>query len=684
MKSDIMAVLAILRGLRGLGLMCLAASGVACQAGSDVGRNSDEQQGGAILLRYGRVGANTQVYRLNERRGGLEPAEVWSSDTPVVRWGSAGKWAVVAPTLDRDPDELAMVPAEDFVLVDATSVTHDPQQGNPKQAFRASTIGSCSTNHIQGFRVSKFGNAAIDPLHVRSRGSIAGYLMVELGVDEVGFVPSTCVVTEGPWIIDSFEPTETESRGFLGDHLLSSIHGYGAAGRGPNTSDVCSVPPARPKRFNVTERDPFEFIKELLAKIPPDIRSRMDAHWQQVLLTTEEGKHFHGQARAMAVDLSRLAALQPSTKSHTVKKTLLQLQHLGFERTLGDVLLLLNHAGRALQADDPSAPAYRFFVHRHYEIGEHSVKYFYIAAFDVQQSLYEQFRRPDPFQSADASLSESFDYYLKLDVARLLDGMADKLERLGEQYTVGRDVSQATVLRRSYSWFKDPDWIQPFIDEMHAAFATRPMSASYELKQRDNVHIRDGLAVEFYLVPGTRDQRRQSYARYVWNRFLERLVVLRYNIYLSFGDRSIIARAEELIPLVQSEADRMHPGLSQYLSFERVDGDDSRLLLHLDLDRLAMDGLAGVINKRSDEQLLSDASMTWQKLLAQAKRNKGWDLFAGAITVGDMDIFLGLLRQLADETDPGLGAQVDMCWYESRHAYRIWVNAPHPDLSALP
>ncbi|MCB9707529.1 MAG: hypothetical protein H6714_01900 [Myxococcales bacterium] len=47
----------------------------------------------------------------------------------------------------------------------------------------------------------------------------------------------------------------------------------------------------------------------------------------------------------------------------------------------------------------------------------------------------------------------------------------------------------------------------------------------------------------------------------------------------------------------------------------------------------------------------------------------------------DMDIFLGLLRQLAEETQPGLGPQVNMCWIDTRHVYRVWVEEPYPILS---
>ncbi len=670
--------MSLLRAFRFLGILGLAASGVACQSDSHVDHNGDQQQGN-IQLRFGRVIPNTQVYRLSGLRGTLEPAEVWSSETPVLRWGSAGRWAVVAPALDQNSDELAMRPAEDFVFVDATSVTHDAQQPTPKQAYQASTISSCTTHQMQGYRMTAFGNSGAAPLHVRSRGSIAGYFMVELGADEVGFVATDCTITEGPWIIDEFEPTETESRGFIGNHLLSSVHGYGPAGRGPNAQDVCAVSPAQYKRFNVSERDPFEFVKELLAKIPPEIRARLDAHWQQVLSSTEEGKAFQSNARAMGVDLSRLASLRPSTKSYTVKKSLLQLQDTAFESTLGTALFLLNDAARALQGTDPLAPAYGFFVQRGYAISEHSSKRFYIAAFDTNQSLFKQFNRPETFQSADAGLDGGFDYYLKLDVARLLDGMADKLKELGERNLSGVDVPKATVLSRSYGGFKDPEWIPLFVAEMHAAFSTRPMSASYELKRRDNVSVQDGLAVEFYLVPGTTDQRRESYARFVWNRFLERLVVVYgSNTPYTFGDRMIAERAEELIPLVKAEADRMYPGLSAYLSFEPKDTD--KLVMRIDLDRLAVDGLAWVINKRSEEQLLSDARITWEKLLARARRDGRWEQAAGAITVGDTDKFLGLLRQVADQTYPGLGAQVQMCWIESRHLYRIWVDAPYPAL----
>lgn len=46
-----------------------------------------------------------------------------------------------------------------------------------------------------------------------------------------------------------------------------------------------------------------------------------------------------------------------------------------------------------------------------------------------------------------------------------------------------------------------------------------------------------------------------------------------------------------------------------------------------------------------------------------------------------MDIFLGLLRQLAEETQPGLGPQVNMCWIDTRHVYRVWVEEPYPILS---
>ena len=665
---------------------------LSCGIDTHLDQRHDAQAISFVSLRMGRIAeGGTQSYRLDPERGKLDEGLFLEAETEVVRWGNAGRWAMVAPSNNRAASELAHIDASEFVFIDATQVYHpaDMRQLGEQESkvYRASTVFNCGVFTVQGTELVRFSrNSRTDrlqanQLQVKSRGLLNGYLLVELSDEEVAFVSEQCTEDEGPWISDHMETTPSASHGIVGKDLLTALHGQGPQGRGPNATTSICTSPTRPGAVHVAERDPYEFIRDLMAKIPEGVRSQLQSYWQNALQNSEDGRAFASNATTFGLGLSNLTGLQSKTKSVTVKKTLFQLQSTSFENTLSTAIFLLNEAGRALRQTSPQAPDYLFYVQRTYDTQGDGAKRFRIITVDTRQSLNKQFSRPSQFQSADASLQGGFYYYIKLDVARILDRMTDKLEELGDQRMERVTVVKKTTVRRSHSWFKDEQWLPLFIKEMHAQFAKRPLVESYELFQNSIINQHGEPAEEFYLVPGTIEHRLSEYAKYTWNQFLEYVVV--HNILSRrFGYRELIQHPDQLIELVKTEANATYPGLGDYLEFETE--ADGHVQMRLDLNRLTEDGLGWTINQRSEEELRRDARMVWEKLLARVSREPlHWQQFAGSITVGDPDIFLGLLRELADETYPGLGQSVQMCWLGNVHTYSITVEEPRPDPSIL-